>query len=59
MNWTPGRERPPAGPEVNKQFTVANQLFFYPQHCPAMIEIDLSQPRAVPCVSEKEPGVEV
>lgn len=58
MNWTFGRERPPAGPEVNKQFTVANQLFFI-VNTPAIIEIDLSQPRAVPCVSEKEPGVEV
>lgn len=48
MNWTFGRERPPAGPEVNKQFTVANQLFFI-VNTPAIIEIDLSQPRAVPC----------
>ena len=27
MNWTFGRERPPAGPQVNTQFTVANQMF--------------------------------
>ena len=32
MNWSSGWERPPAGPGVNKQFTVANQIFFYRQH---------------------------
>ena len=55
MNWTSGWERPPAGPEVNKQFTVPNQIFSL-ANTPAIIEIDLSQPTTLPSlVSEKEP----
>lgn len=38
MNWTSGWVRPPAGPEVNKQFTVPNQIFSLPIS-PAIIEI--------------------
>jgi hypothetical protein len=47
MKWSSGWERPPAGPEVNKQFTVANQLFFV-ANTPAIIEIDLSLPTTEP-----------
>ena len=56
MNWTSGWERPSAGPEVNKQFTVANQIIFI-DNTPAIIEIDLSRQTTQPSlVSEKEPG---
>lgn len=59
MNWTSGWERPSAGPEVNKQFTVSNQIIFI-DNTPAIIEIDLSRQTTQPSpVSEKEPGVEV
>ena len=58
MNWSSGWQRPPAGPQVNiLQFTVANQIFVI-TNTPAIIEIDLLQPKTQPSPSsrvKKEP----